>query len=82
MLIAHIKLIVEFLALERKISVRANREELIERGILLPESTLSTIPEPGNTYDMKTKIIHILNKQFRGVYQSKLCDVTPTSNEA
>lgn len=80
MLIAHIKLIVEFLALERKISVRANREELIERGILLPESTLSTIPEPGNTY--KKKIIHILNKQFRGVYQSKLCDVAPTSNEA
>ncbi|KAL7046579.1 hypothetical protein ACKWTF_002643 [Chironomus riparius] len=33
-------------SLERKISVRANREELIERGILLPESTLSTIPEP------------------------------------
>lgn len=51
MLIAHIKLIVKFLALERKISVRANREELIERGILLPESTLSTIPEPGNTYE-------------------------------
>ena len=50
MLIAHIKLIVEFLALERKISVRANREELIERGILLPESTLSTIPEPGNIF--------------------------------
>ncbi|KAG5677901.1 hypothetical protein PVAND_007617 [Polypedilum vanderplanki] len=33
-------------SLERKISVRANREELIERGILLPESTLSTISEP------------------------------------
>lgn len=38
---------VKFLALERKISVRANRDELIERGILLPESTLSPIPEPG-----------------------------------
>lgn len=38
----------KFLALERKISVRANRDELIERGILLPESTLSTISEPGN----------------------------------
>lgn len=36
-----------FLALERKISVRANREELIQKGILLPE-TMSTISEPGN----------------------------------
>lgn len=38
------------LALERKISVRANRDELIERGILLPESPMTTIPEPGNVY--------------------------------
>lgn len=39
------------LALERKISVRANREELIERGILLPESPMTTIPEPGNVFN-------------------------------
>lgn len=37
----------KFLALERKISVRANRDELIERGILLPESPMSTIAESG-----------------------------------
>jgi hypothetical protein len=39
-------LIVAFLALERKISVRANRDELIQKGILLPDN-LSAIPEPG-----------------------------------
>ncbi|XP_037038607.1 phosphatase and actin regulator 1 isoform X3 [Bradysia coprophila] len=32
-------------SLERKISVRANREELVQKGILLPESPISTIPE-------------------------------------
>lgn len=37
-----------FLALERKISVRANRDELVQKGILLPDSNISTIPEPGN----------------------------------
>lgn len=37
-----------FSALERKISVRANREELVQKGILLPESPISPIPEPGN----------------------------------
>lgn len=31
-----------FLALERKISVRANRDELIQKGILLPESPMSS----------------------------------------
>lgn len=35
------------LALERKISVRANREELVSKGILLPESPLSPKSEPG-----------------------------------
>lgn len=30
--------------------MRANRDELIERGILLPESPMTTIPEPGNVY--------------------------------
>ncbi|KAM7358437.1 uncharacterized protein ACRADG_003417 isoform 2-T2 [Cochliomyia hominivorax] len=34
-------------ALERKISVRANREELVQKGILLPESPLGNIQEPG-----------------------------------
>uniref|UniRef100_T1GU51 Phosphatase and actin regulator n=1 Tax=Megaselia scalaris TaxID=36166 RepID=T1GU51_MEGSC len=33
-------------SLERKISVRANREELVQKGILLPESPLGNIPEP------------------------------------
>jgi len=36
-----------FLALERKISVRANRDELVQKGILMPESPLGNIPEPG-----------------------------------
>jgi len=35
------------IALERKISVRANRDELVQKGILLPESPLGNIPEPG-----------------------------------
>lgn len=36
------------LALERKISVRANRDELVQKGILLPESPLTPpISEPG-----------------------------------
>ncbi|ALC43896.1 CG13121 [Drosophila busckii] len=34
-------------SLERKISVRANRDELVQKGILLPENTLGNIPEPG-----------------------------------
>jgi len=34
-------------ALERKISVRANRDELVQKGILLPDSPLGNIPEPG-----------------------------------
>ncbi|XP_030237930.1 phosphatase and actin regulator 4 isoform X8 [Drosophila navojoa] len=34
-------------SLERKISVRANRDELVQKGILLPESPLGNIPEPG-----------------------------------
>ncbi|XP_017058139.1 phosphatase and actin regulator 4 isoform X1 [Drosophila ficusphila] len=34
-------------SLERKISVRANREELVQKGILMPESPLGNIPEPG-----------------------------------
>ncbi|XP_058975718.1 phosphatase and actin regulator 1 isoform X5 [Musca domestica] len=33
-------------SLERKISVRANREELVQKGILLPESPLGNIQEP------------------------------------
>lgn len=33
------------LALERKMSVRANREELIQKGILLPDPTINSIPE-------------------------------------
>ncbi|XP_063907492.1 phosphatase and actin regulator 4 isoform X3 [Zophobas morio] len=36
--------------LERKISVRANRDELVQKGILLPDSPLSPpISEPGET---------------------------------
>lgn len=36
--------------LERKISVRANRDELVQKGILLPESPLTPpISEPGET---------------------------------
>lgn len=38
-----------FTALERKISVRANREELVQKGILLPESPLGNIQEPGES---------------------------------
>lgn len=38
---------ISVLALERKISVRANREELVSKGILLPESPLSLKSEPG-----------------------------------
>ncbi|XP_043650063.1 phosphatase and actin regulator 4 isoform X6 [Drosophila teissieri] len=34
-------------SLERKISVRANRDELVQKGILMPESPLGNIPEPG-----------------------------------
>ncbi|XP_034481609.1 myb-like protein AA isoform X5 [Drosophila innubila] len=34
-------------SLERKISVRANRDELVQKGILLPDSPLGNIPEPG-----------------------------------
>ncbi|XP_053956190.1 probable serine/threonine-protein kinase DDB_G0282963 [Anastrepha ludens] len=34
-------------SLERKISVRANREDLVQKGILLPESPLGNIQEPG-----------------------------------
>ncbi|KAE8747533.1 hypothetical protein FOCC_FOCC005694, partial [Frankliniella occidentalis] len=33
-------------SLERKISVRANREELVQKGILLPESPITPIAEP------------------------------------
>lgn len=39
-----------FLALERKISVRANRDELVQKGILLPESQFAPISEPGENY--------------------------------
>ncbi|XP_046492466.2 phosphatase and actin regulator 4-A-like, partial [Neodiprion pinetum] len=38
-------------SLERKISVRANREELVQKGILLPESPSSPIPEHGPAGD-------------------------------
>ncbi|CAG9096786.1 unnamed protein product [Plutella xylostella] len=31
--------------LERKISVRANRDELVQKGILLPESPIAPVPE-------------------------------------
>ncbi|CAB3236443.1 unnamed protein product [Arctia plantaginis] len=31
--------------LERKISVRANRDELVQKGILLPESPITPVPE-------------------------------------
>ncbi|KAF5273815.1 hypothetical protein FQA39_LY00930 [Lamprigera yunnana] len=36
-------------ALERKISVRANRDELIQKGILLPDSPITPISEPSET---------------------------------
>ncbi|XP_023316887.1 phosphatase and actin regulator 2-like isoform X12 [Trichogramma pretiosum] len=36
-------------SLERKISVRANRDELVQKGILLPESPTSPIPENSST---------------------------------
>lgn len=42
-----ILIFIRFSALERKISVRANREELVQKGILLPDSQISTIPENG-----------------------------------
>lgn len=45
------------LALERKISVRANRDELVQKGILLPDSNISTIPEPGN-YQNSRNLYH------------------------
>ncbi|XP_074116014.1 phosphatase and actin regulator 2 isoform X2 [Cotesia typhae] len=38
-------------SLERKISVRANREELVQKGILLPESPIATIPENDSPND-------------------------------
>ncbi|KAK0174666.1 hypothetical protein PV327_010411 [Microctonus hyperodae] len=38
-------------SLERKISVRANRDELVQKGILLPENSIATIPENGPTND-------------------------------
>jgi len=41
-------------ALERKISVRANRDELVQKGILLPESPLGNIPEPGEFFVLKS----------------------------
>ncbi|XP_023290569.1 phosphatase and actin regulator 2 isoform X5 [Orussus abietinus] len=34
-------------SLERKISVRANRDELVQKGILLPDSPTSSLPENG-----------------------------------
>ncbi|XP_037906863.1 phosphatase and actin regulator 3-like isoform X4 [Hermetia illucens] len=37
-------------SLERKISVRANREELVQKGILLPESPIGAITEAGEEY--------------------------------
>jgi len=36
-------------ALERKISIRANRDELVQKGILMPESPTSPLPEPGES---------------------------------
>lgn len=48
---------IDSLALERKISVRANRDELVQKGILLPESPLGNIPEPGKIYFQK-RICH------------------------
>jgi hypothetical protein len=36
-------------ALERKISVRANRDELVQKGILMPDSPTSPLPEPGES---------------------------------
>ena len=36
-----------FVALERKISVRANRDELVQKGILLPESPTTTLSIAG-----------------------------------
>ncbi|KAJ4440104.1 hypothetical protein ANN_08237 [Periplaneta americana] len=38
-------------SLERKISVRANRDELVQKGILMPESPTSPLPEPANSYE-------------------------------
>ncbi|KAB0795318.1 hypothetical protein PPYR_12157 [Photinus pyralis] len=35
--------------LERKISVRANRDELVQKGILLPDSPITPISEPSET---------------------------------
>lgn len=39
-----------FTALERKISVRANRDELVQKGILLPESPITPVPEASKYY--------------------------------
>ncbi|VVD03558.1 unnamed protein product [Leptidea sinapis] len=49
--------------LERKISVRANREELVQKGILLPESPITPVPEsneesPGYGDDRDCRVSH------------------------
>lgn len=43
-------------ALERKISVRANREELVQKGILLPESPTSALSIAGKYYSLAWKL--------------------------
>ncbi|EDW04865.1 GH17213, partial [Drosophila grimshawi] len=50
-------------SLERKISVRANRDELVQKGILLPESPLGNIPEPGKC-DEEVGSISLLSLRF------------------
>ncbi|CAH0720758.1 unnamed protein product, partial [Brenthis ino] len=46
-------------SLERKISVRANRDELVQKGILLPESPVTPVPEDNEeespTYGEETR---------------------------
>lgn len=51
-MINHSYVLYTVLALERKISVRANREDLIQKGILLPESPISTISETGTALNL------------------------------
>ncbi|GBP59218.1 Phosphatase and actin regulator 4 [Eumeta japonica] len=43
--------------LERKISVRANRDELVQKGILLPESPVAPLPEAGSPRPQQSKIV-------------------------
>lgn len=73
-------------SLERKISVRANRQELIQKGILLPESTVPTIPneDEESFYSPSNGITNInstvLNNSQLGNNQSSLIAMSSSSS--